>query len=93
MNEWQGKPKCSEETGPSFALSTTDATYLDQGSNPVRRSEKPATNRLSYGTAETTYYTKLFIEFSGLHAVSQETELFRITTVRVSNSKQIVTPF
>jgi hypothetical protein len=27
MNEWQGKPKYSEETCPSAALSTTDPTH------------------------------------------------------------------
>jgi hypothetical protein len=26
MNEWQRKPKYSEETGPNAALSTTDPT-------------------------------------------------------------------
>jgi hypothetical protein len=26
MNVWQGKPKCSVETCPSTALSTTDPT-------------------------------------------------------------------
>jgi hypothetical protein len=44
MNEWQGKPKYSEETCPSAALSTTDHTCLDPGSNPGCRGGKPATN-------------------------------------------------
>jgi hypothetical protein len=34
MNEWQGKRKCSEETGPSITVSITDRTLRDQGSNP-----------------------------------------------------------
>jgi hypothetical protein len=33
------------------ALSTTNPTCSDPGSNPGRRCGKPATNRLSYGTA------------------------------------------
>jgi hypothetical protein len=32
-------------------LSTTNPTWPDPGSNPGRRGGKPATNRLSYGTA------------------------------------------
>jgi hypothetical protein len=32
-------------------LSTTNPTWLDPGSNPGRRGGKPATNRLSYGAA------------------------------------------
>jgi hypothetical protein len=45
---WQGKPKHSEETCAGDTLSTTNPTSLDLGSNPGRRGEKPATNRLSY---------------------------------------------
>jgi hypothetical protein len=40
---WQGKPKYSEETSPSATLSTTDPTWPDLGSNPGRRGGKPAT--------------------------------------------------
>jgi hypothetical protein len=49
--DWQGKPKYSENTYPSATLSTTNPTWPDLGSNPGRRGGKPATNRLSYGTA------------------------------------------
>jgi hypothetical protein len=49
--DWQGKPKYSEKTRPSATLSTTNPTWPDVGSNPGRRGGKPATNRLSYGTA------------------------------------------
>jgi hypothetical protein len=48
---WQGKPQYSEKTFPSATLSTTNPTWPDLGSNPGRRGGKPATNRLSYGTA------------------------------------------
>jgi hypothetical protein len=53
-NEWQGKSKYSEKTCPSAALSTTDPTWPDQGSNPGHRGGIPATNRMSYGTAART---------------------------------------
>jgi hypothetical protein len=49
--EWQGKPKYSEKTCPRATLSTTNPTWPDPSSNPGRRGGKPATNRLSYGTA------------------------------------------
>jgi hypothetical protein len=48
---WQWKPKYSEETCPSATLFTTNRTWPDLGSNPGRRGGKLATNRLSYGTA------------------------------------------
>jgi hypothetical protein len=40
---WQGKPKYSEKTCPSTALSTTNPTCLDPVLNPGRRGGKPAT--------------------------------------------------
>jgi hypothetical protein len=49
-NDWQGKPKYSEKSCPSAALSTTNPTCCPDV-NPGRRGGKPATNRLSYGTA------------------------------------------
>jgi hypothetical protein len=49
--KWQGKPKYSEKTCPSATFSTTNPTLPDLGSNPCRHCGKPATNRLSYGTA------------------------------------------
>jgi hypothetical protein len=51
INEWQGKPKYSEKTWPSAALSTIDVTWFNLGSNLSRRGWKMATNRLSYCTA------------------------------------------
>jgi hypothetical protein len=48
---WQGKPKYSEKTCPSAALSTTDPTWPNLGSNPGRRGGKSATDCLCYGTA------------------------------------------
>jgi hypothetical protein len=52
MKIWQGKSKYSEKTCPSATLSTTKPTWPDPGSNPGRRGEKLATNRLSYGAAK-----------------------------------------
>jgi hypothetical protein len=48
---WQVKPKYSEKTCPSATLSTINPIWPDMGLNPGRRDGKPATNRLSYGTA------------------------------------------
>jgi hypothetical protein len=39
------------KTCPSATLSTTNPTWTDLESNPFFRGEKPATNRLSHGTA------------------------------------------
>jgi hypothetical protein len=50
----KGKPKYSGgggETCPSATLSTKIPTWTDPGSNPGLRGERPATNRLSHGTA------------------------------------------
>jgi hypothetical protein len=48
---WQGKQKYSDKTYPSATLSSTNPTWPDLATNPGRRGGKPATNRLSYGTA------------------------------------------
>jgi hypothetical protein len=56
---WQGKPKYSEKTCLSATFSTTNPTWPDLGSNPGRRGVKPATNRLSYGTATSGKLNKL----------------------------------
>jgi hypothetical protein len=39
------------KTCPSVTLSTTNPTWTDPGSNQGLRAERPATNRLSHGTA------------------------------------------
>jgi hypothetical protein len=36
---------------PSATMSTTNPTWTDPGSNPDLRGGRPATNRLSHGTA------------------------------------------
>jgi hypothetical protein len=63
LNEdWQGKSKYSEKTHPSATLSTTNPTWPDPGLNPGRRGGKPATNRLSCGTA--SYIIVLLLQLS-----------------------------
>jgi hypothetical protein len=55
MNEWspqwndidRAKPKNSEKN-----LSHHKSHWIDLGANPGRRGERPATNRLSHGTAK-----------------------------------------
>jgi hypothetical protein len=39
------------KTYPTATLSTTNPTWTDPGSNPGLRGDRPATNRLSHGTA------------------------------------------
>jgi hypothetical protein len=49
---WQGKTRNTRGiTCPSATLSTTNPTWTDPGSNPGLRGKRPATNRLSRGTA------------------------------------------
>jgi hypothetical protein len=51
------------ENLPSATLSTTNPTWIDPGANPGLRGKRPATNRLSHGTALAstipTYYTNI----------------------------------
>jgi hypothetical protein len=46
-----GETEVLGENLPQCHLSTTNPTLSDPGSNQGRRGGKPATNRLSYGTA------------------------------------------
>jgi hypothetical protein len=49
---WQGKTDVTRgKTCPNATLSTTNPTWNDPGSNPGLRGERPATKRLSHGTA------------------------------------------
>jgi hypothetical protein len=47
----RGKPKFSGENCRSATLSTTNPTWTEPGLNPGLRGERPATNRVSHGTA------------------------------------------
>jgi hypothetical protein len=45
------------KTCPSAILSTINPTWTGPGSNPGLRGGRPATNRLSHGTAHLLYLT------------------------------------
>jgi hypothetical protein len=49
-----GETEVLGENLPSATLSTTNPTRIDPGTNPGLRGERPATNRLSHGTACST---------------------------------------
>jgi hypothetical protein len=53
MAEWYfaGETEVLGENLPSATLSTTNPTWIDPAANPGLRGERPATNRLSHGTA------------------------------------------
>jgi hypothetical protein len=55
------------KTCPSATLSTTTPTRTDSGLNPGLRGERPATNRLSHGTA--LFLLLLLLVFSHCVAV------------------------
>jgi hypothetical protein len=46
-----GETEVLGENLPSATLATTNPTCIDPGANPGLRGERPATNRLSHGTA------------------------------------------
>jgi hypothetical protein len=48
------------KTCPSATLSTTNPTWIDLGSNPGLRCERPTTNRLSRGTASHKFYNMTY---------------------------------
>jgi hypothetical protein len=48
---WQGKTEVLGGNLSHCLLSTTNSTWTGPGSNPGLRGERPATNRLSHGTA------------------------------------------
>jgi hypothetical protein len=61
----RGKQTTRRKTCPSATLSTTNPTWTDPGSNPGLRNGRPATNRLSHGTADDrTYCLVIFAFFS-----------------------------
>jgi hypothetical protein len=63
-NAWQGKPVYSEETCPNAALSTTDPTWLDLGSNSDCHSRKCTTNHQNYDTTSVTYLLHLSLYYN-----------------------------
>jgi hypothetical protein len=51
------KRRTLRKTCPSATLSTTNPTFIEQGANSGLRGERPATNRLSHGTARGSAYS------------------------------------
>jgi hypothetical protein len=78
------KPTYSGKTCASATLSTTNPTWTDPGSNPGVRGERPATNRLSHGTA---YIISLKINFidTNLAVTELRTGLTSVTVGRGSS--------
>jgi hypothetical protein len=65
MEQWwndifAGETEVLGENLPSATLFTTNPTWIDPGANPGLRGERPATNRLSHGTAF-CYLFSLFV--------------------------------
>jgi hypothetical protein len=58
-DDWQEKPKYSDKTCPTAALSTTNPTCCPDP-NPGLLGGKPASNRLSYGTVLGTDLSEYF---------------------------------
>jgi hypothetical protein len=59
------------KTCPSATLSTTNPTWTDPESNPGLRGERPATNRLSHGTAH-----RVWLHVTGTQQLYWLCELF-----------------
>jgi hypothetical protein len=68
------------KTCPSATLSTTNPTWTDPGSNPDLRGERPATNRLSHGTAISSVHT-CFLFSLGLCLIACLLELLLICII------------
>jgi hypothetical protein len=71
-----GENRCTRgKTCPSAALTTTNPTWTDPGSNPGLRVERPATNCLSHGTAKEDSETLFFLVFQ-FYNLTEEREKF-----------------
>jgi hypothetical protein len=53
----RGKPKNSEKNLSQCHFAHHKSHLIDLGAKPGRRGERPATNRLSHGTALTSWHT------------------------------------
>jgi hypothetical protein len=53
--------RTQRKTCPSTTFSTTNPTRIDPGANSGLRGERPATNRLSHGTAAIHHHTPIYL--------------------------------
>jgi hypothetical protein len=60
------KRRTLRKTCPSATLPTTNPTWIDPGTNPGLRGERPATNDLSHGTALTEGYYCVYLGYNAL---------------------------
>jgi hypothetical protein len=91
----RGNPKNSRKTCLSATLSTTNPTWTDLGTNPGRRGEKPATNRLSYVTTSNTHVTfHLHFAMSSLtFSKTQATLLFVPLSLKAEFKQNLSEPY
>jgi hypothetical protein len=96
----RGKQRPRRKACPNATMSTTNYTRADPQANPGLRCERPATNRLSYGTAFnilfgswTTFYSHLRSTFNLLSKQSHDGTKFywRETTLLAGPSLCLVT--
>jgi hypothetical protein len=78
---WQIKPKYSGKTCPSATSFTTNPTWPDR-----RRRGKPATNRLSYGTAVALYFITPVI-------FDEKVQLIKLLITQFSSASGYLVPF
>jgi hypothetical protein len=70
-----GETEVLGENLPSTTLSTTNPTWIDPG----LRGERPATNRLSHGTAASGFSCQIFLtgsNYLNMNVHAQSVELF-----------------
>jgi hypothetical protein len=78
------------KTCPSATFSTTNPIWTDPGSNPGLRSGRPATNRLSHGTAD-DLELKYNIFFSEIHICHLSTGKYPQTVEEICHKYTFIT--
>jgi hypothetical protein len=86
---WQGKTEVlGGKTCPSATLSTTNPTWSVVESNPGLRGERPATDRLSYGTADCSYCSAVLQDDTNKPAVTCQIPTVELPSV-VAKTKDL----
>jgi hypothetical protein len=75
------------KTCPSATLSTTNPTWTDPGSKPGLRGERPATSRLSHGTAKAYNFSMQHVTYK-IHNNYRNTAYVGLVTYLVFVSSQ-----